>query len=273
MTPNLLVLGQKVLRPHRWFDRRSPHRQQVEVEHRQTPVPGTYEFRPGRGWYLVATDDDEGARLAHPVAVKYSRVLRRNLLQPDYDLRKRQGRYKDANGRIREAGFFCVDDGIGYVKYLDFHGDFIPGPYKMWCLDHETGLFRDMLKGDDPAWHSRHSSRSNSSTHTPRVSGESQRRPPLRAITSSNASSITGETTSRSASVEDFSPTDAYPSITRATTVSQPSTRQNSLLNLTESIYSNGTAPTTMSTVSTREGHSWDDPIDVGPSACRTNSV
>lgn len=156
-TPNLYLAAQKLIKPHQWFSpsSNSPKTGRA-VEHRNNPVPGTYEHRPGRGWYLIATDDPS-EKLSTPVHVKYSRVLRRNLLEPDYDARKAHGKIRGKDGRVRDLGFFRLDDGIAWVNYLDEMGRFLPGPYKLWCIDKESHKFRPMLKGDDPAWQDRHS--------------------------------------------------------------------------------------------------------------------
>lgn len=186
MTPNLYVAAQKLFRPHRWFssdnrDRsRSRSRTTNEHEYRKYPIPGMYEYRPGRGWYLTAMDNS-AKTLDKPILIKYSRVLRRSLLQPDYDTRKTHGKIKNADGSLadHEVGFFRLDDGIAWVNYLDKEGNFIPGPYKLWCVDGKSGYFRQMLKGDSPAWQSRCSSRRGSQSSNPsehsRVKSPSQR--------------------------------------------------------------------------------------------------
>ena len=81
------------------------------------------------------------------------------MLQPDYDSRKRYGKITGDNGRIKTVGFFRLDDGVAWVQCWDEVGDFIPGSYKMWCVDEETGRFRHMLKGDDPHYSSRKNGR------------------------------------------------------------------------------------------------------------------
>ncbi|KAF2276418.1 uncharacterized protein EI97DRAFT_450257 [Westerdykella ornata] len=200
MTPNLFLATQTLFSPHKWF-KAGPksERPSRRTEHWNDPVPGVYEYIPGRGWYLVATDrerenntskrHDTGNRTPHegtgpdnededeyavdlpallqenkvipmipPTPVKYSKVLKRYLLAPDYEARKRHGQYLEMNpaqhgaNKLLTAGFFRLDDGIAWVKCWDQHGEFIPGPYKLWCVDRETGLFRHMLRGDDPKY-------------------------------------------------------------------------------------------------------------------------
>ncbi|KAF2650899.1 hypothetical protein K491DRAFT_607969 [Lophiostoma macrostomum CBS 122681] len=183
MTPNLFVATQTLFSPHKWFKNRPKgERLARKTEHWDTPVPGIYEYIPGRGWYLIATDkevpanvdpdikspDDQSTptpktpfpngskqevvRMTSPVQVKYSKVLKRYLLAPDYELRKKHGKIQSAQGKWYDAGFFRLDDGIAWVECWDDHGEFIPGPYKLWCIDTATGKFRHMLKGDDPKY-------------------------------------------------------------------------------------------------------------------------
>lgn len=168
MTPNLFVATQTLFSPHKWFKSQRTPRSMRTTEHWDSPVPGIYEYIPGRGWYLVATDKEpmvdsvldsnevetkekETIKMNPPIAVKYSKVLKRYFLAPDYDMRKKQGRVPNpATGKSMEAGFFQLDDGIAWVQCWDNHGEFIPGPYKLWCVDQHSGEFRHMLKGDDP---------------------------------------------------------------------------------------------------------------------------
>lgn len=158
MTPNLFLATQALFSPHKWFARKNSEKSSRRTEHWTAPVSGTYEYIPGRGWYLIATDFPE-EKLARPIHVKYSKVLKRHLLQPDYDSRKRYGKINDDDGKIRTVGFFRLDDGVAWVQCWDEVGDFIPGPYKMWCVDKGTGRFRHMLKCDDPEYTTRRNSR------------------------------------------------------------------------------------------------------------------
>ncbi|KAF2087828.1 hypothetical protein K490DRAFT_65108 [Saccharata proteae CBS 121410] len=185
MAPNLLVATQTLFAPQRWFSKRRSSKPVSKTEHWDDPTPGQYEYIPGRGWYLTRPDTEAGEpgeRLDKPKHVLYSRVLRRYLFDTEYQRRKLSGDIKDANGKWKEVGFFQLDDGVAWVNCWDSHGEFIPGPYERWCIDDRTEKFRKMLKGDDPAWRSRHSSRS-------RRSGED-------GVVSSKAGSDDGKGTS-----------------------------------------------------------------------------
>lgn len=183
MTPNLFLATQTLFSPHKWFrPSQKGDRPMRKTEHWDSPVPGIYEYIPGRGWYLVATDKEvpsdvdhdlkapedqstptpknpypngkhrETIRMTQPVQVKYSKVLKRYLLAPDYEMRKKHGKVQSGSAKSYTAGFFRLDDGIAWVECWDENGEFIPGPYKLWCLDQHTGSFRHMLKGDDPSF-------------------------------------------------------------------------------------------------------------------------
>jgi hypothetical protein len=153
-------------------------------EHWDDPIPGVYEYIPGRGWYLIATykqpperdlepstttnmDDDNLIKMIPPTPVRYSKVLKRCFLSPDYELRKKHGDIPNERGKLVTAGFFQLDDGVAWVNCWDEEGEFIPGPYKLWCIDAATQQFRHMRRGDDPAYqrsaaNSRAASRQNS---------------------------------------------------------------------------------------------------------------
>lgn len=158
MTPNLLVATQTLFSPHKWFNRTKSERSIRKTEQWDDPIPGSYEYIPGRGWYLVATDNP-AERLKEPINVKYSKVLKRYMLQPDYDGRKKYGTIMNDKGKLDNVGFFRLDDGVAWVHCWDAVGNFIPGPYQLWCLDKRTDQFRHMKKGDDPEYiHSRRNS-------------------------------------------------------------------------------------------------------------------
>ncbi|EAT76654.1 hypothetical protein HBH56_229710 [Parastagonospora nodorum] len=178
MTPNLFLATQKVFQPHKWFRASKTERPVRVTEYWTTPVPGQYEYIPGRGWYLIAKVKDvplesadskasgEGSsspetssqprefdKLEKPIPVHRSRVLGRYLLEDDYKRRKRTTQIKNERGRKVEAGFFQLDNGVAWVHCWDEHGTFIPGStsgYKLWCIDSATNEFRHMRKGDDP---------------------------------------------------------------------------------------------------------------------------
>lgn len=187
MSPNLFLATQKLFSPHKWFKDNSTQQRSVrKTEHWAEPKPGLYEYIPGRGWYLIAklkkvTHDapetsveggpvqaarepaKEYEKLAHPISVHWSRVLKRYMLEDDYKARKKYGAVQNDTGKSTELGFFRLDDGVAWVQCWDQEGTFIPGPYKLWCISQRTGQFRPMLKGDDPNFAgSRTNSRSNS---------------------------------------------------------------------------------------------------------------
>ncbi|KAF2466107.1 uncharacterized protein BDR25DRAFT_336659 [Lindgomyces ingoldianus] len=218
MTPNLFLATQTLFSPHKWFKTTKHTRPVRTTEHWSSPVPGLYEYIPGRGWYLIATDKSpadskapdgtlDTVKMTQPVQVKYSKVLKKHLLAPDYEMRKRHGRVKDANGKSEEAGFFRLDDGIAWVKCWDENGEFIPGPYKLWTIDKTTGVFRHMVKGDDPKGNGEereedtqhHHRRSQDSRSTQYFSDRGSQRDPG-SVPSTRANSIHGLTVSASSS-------------------------------------------------------------------------
>ncbi|KAF1847185.1 uncharacterized protein K460DRAFT_54856 [Cucurbitaria berberidis CBS 394.84] len=178
MTPNLFLATQKVFSPHKWFKTSKSERSVRQTEYwEEGPVPGLYEYIPGRGKYLIATlkdipaaaiesKDPEGGpvlpaaspqtkeyvQLENPIPIIYSRAVKRWFLDPDYKLRKKSGSIKNERGKRVEVGFFRTDDhgGIAWVQCWDEEGTFIPGPYQKWCIDVETKQFRHMRKRDDP---------------------------------------------------------------------------------------------------------------------------
>ncbi|KAF2681508.1 hypothetical protein K458DRAFT_406490 [Lentithecium fluviatile CBS 122367] len=174
MTPNLFVATQTLFKPKKWFRKDKHERPTRKTEHWESPVPGVYEYIPGRGWYLLATyknapsdttdtDSKEGGpiksfgeedliKMAPPTPVRYSKVLKRYLLSPDYEIRKKHGAIPNERGKMVQAGFFQLDDGVAWVNCWDEKGEFIPGPYKLWCIDAKTKAFRHMKKGDDPEY-------------------------------------------------------------------------------------------------------------------------
>lgn len=176
MTPNLFVATQTLFQPKKWFRKDKSERPTRKTEHWQQPVPGVYEYIPGRGWYLISTYKDSFGNAAFdskdrgpvatieekkpedlikmvpPTPVRYSKVLKRYLLSPDYELRKKYGDIENSRGRMIQVGFFQLDDGVAWVNCWDEQGEFIPGPYKLWCIDVRTHKFRHMKKGDDPAY-------------------------------------------------------------------------------------------------------------------------
>ncbi|OCK78387.1 hypothetical protein K432DRAFT_383899 [Lepidopterella palustris CBS 459.81] len=173
MTPNLFLATQTLFSPHKWFVRRKSEKAVRKIEHWQEPIAGTYEYIPGRGWYLVAIDEPQ-EKLARPAHIKYSRVLKRYLLETDYESRKKHGKITDEKGKVKNVSFFRLDDGISWVHCWDEVGNFLPGPYKLWVLDAEAGRFRHMLKGDDPEYSNRRNSRDEDPRRASRRSLESR---------------------------------------------------------------------------------------------------
>lgn len=94
----------------------------------------------------------EYVKLDRPIPTHWSRVLKRYLLEPEYKVRKTNGTITNERGKNIDVGFFRLDDGVAWVQCWDEHGEFIPGPYKLWCIDGTTHTFRHMRKGDDPAF-------------------------------------------------------------------------------------------------------------------------
>lgn len=165
MAPNLFLATRTLFTPHRWFTRQNSGEKPVpKSEHWDLPIPGTYDYIPGRGWFLCHADSPDSSLPPLPVRVTYSKVVKRYLLQPEYDSRKRFSTVTSSDGRSKDAGFFRLDDGIAWVNAWDEEGRFVPGPYALWCIDKTSGHFRPMLKGDSPNWVSRNSSRQGSFT-------------------------------------------------------------------------------------------------------------
>ena len=125
MSPNLFLATQKLFSPHKWFrENKSQERSLRKTEHWAEPTPGLYEYIPGRGWYLIAKEKEavqettieattEGGpvqaaqepqtsyeKLALPVSVHWSRVLKRYMLEPTYKDRKQHGVITNDKGRL-----------------------------------------------------------------------------------------------------------------------------------------------------------------------------
>jgi hypothetical protein len=111
MVPNLFVATRTLVSPHRWFV--SKHRSDGQnkaslrtTEHWDSPVPGLYEYKPGRGWYLIGTDESQHSEPKYPIPVVYSKVLKRYLFTSDYEDRRRRAKVKlhevpSRNGSIK----------------------------------------------------------------------------------------------------------------------------------------------------------------------------
>jgi len=160
MTPNLFVLGKTVLSPHRWFDQKkkptsssasSSADDDSKIQHWEQPVPGYYEHEEGRGWYLIAKDGASLGSIKVPrTKVTYSKVLKRWIYEDDMAARKLRGRFLDERISREQVGFFRLDDGVAWVNSSDATGNFLPGPYTLYCIDADTKKFRAMKKRDDP---------------------------------------------------------------------------------------------------------------------------
>jgi hypothetical protein len=163
MTPNIYLMLQTLVTPTRWFAARPAAVRPVrKQEHWTSPIPGTYEHKPGRGWYLISLDEPEKHNIQLPQPVVYCKVTHEWILRTDFSARHRRELIKDSNGETREAGFFLLEDGITWVKAWDQHGKFKP-PFERWCIDTKTKRMRLMVYGDDPEWVSLKSSRAASS--------------------------------------------------------------------------------------------------------------
>jgi hypothetical protein len=185
------------------------------------PVPGQYEYIPGRGWYLIATlketttefielksseggaitstessDSPEFVKVPKPVQVHRSQVLGRYLLEEEYKSRKQYGNIRNERGKQVSVGFFQLDDKICWVQCWDENGQFIAkSEYKRWCIDAETKQFRHLRKGDDPSYvGSRNVSHERDSDSRSQQSASTgyQRGPPSSSNPSTRASSIRG---------------------------------------------------------------------------------
>jgi hypothetical protein len=174
MAPNLFVATQTLFQPHKWFRNDKTEKPKRKTERWEEPVPGLYEYIPRRGWYLIEKDDAQGTteigskggpvltitettpketiKMNPPVAVRYSKVLKRYLLEPDYKPRKEHGEIENSRGKTIQVGFFRLDDEVSWVNCWDEDGEFIPGPYRLWVFDKKTKRFRHMLRGDDPQY-------------------------------------------------------------------------------------------------------------------------
>lgn len=178
MTPNLFLATQKVLSPHKWFRTPKTERPTRKIVYWSAPVPGQYEYIPGRGWYLIATlketttetihlkssdggavastessDPEEFVKLSKPIQAHRSQVLGRYLLEEEYKSRKQYGNIRNERGKQVSVGFFQLDDKVCWVQCWDENGQFIAkSEYKRWCIDAETKQFRHLRKGDDPSY-------------------------------------------------------------------------------------------------------------------------
>ncbi|KAI9718437.1 MAG: hypothetical protein M1812_004158 [Candelaria pacifica] len=151
MAPNLFVGIRTLFTPQTWFCHKSCNKRSPSVgrlEHWDSPIPGTYEYIPGRGWYLIATDSPSSMKKRQPVS--YCQITKTWVLQSDFEERSQFAVVDIASGKHKRMGFYRLDDGIAYVMCWNGEGAFLPGPWERWCLDKETRKFRRMLIADDP---------------------------------------------------------------------------------------------------------------------------
>ncbi|KAI9698669.1 MAG: hypothetical protein M1836_003779 [Candelina mexicana] len=151
MAPNLFVGVCTLFKPQTWFCHKAHPKRNASVgrlEHWDSPIPGTYEYIPGRGWYLVATDFPSSINKRQPV--NYCQITEKWVLQSDFEQRSHFAIVEVSPGKQKRMGFFRLDDGIAYVMCWNGQGALIPGPWERWCLDKETRKFRKMVIGDDP---------------------------------------------------------------------------------------------------------------------------
>lgn len=163
MSPNPFNLIKLAIAPHKWGSRRSSSQQsQTKKEHWDQPVPGTYEYKPGRGWYLIEyAENADAASISDastastikqerlPRQVTYCKVLHRMMFLTEYNERRHFETIKlSSNNDAQHVGFFRLDDGVTWVQCWDRFGNFVQGPYQRWCVDETTRRFRKMLSSD-----------------------------------------------------------------------------------------------------------------------------
>ncbi|KAI9795748.1 MAG: hypothetical protein M1833_006841 [Piccolia ochrophora] len=153
MAPNLFLLTRKAVAPHRWFC--SKHRSQSArrasrcTEHWESPVAGTYEYLPGRGWYLIHRDDESPEKPTQREVVYYCKIIHRWILESELSDRTTWANVSTENGKMTQRRFFRMEDNVTWVNCWEDDGKFLPGPWQPWCFDKETSLFRKMLRKDE----------------------------------------------------------------------------------------------------------------------------
>lgn len=148
MSPNPYILLRNLFTPQRWFKPGSASPVGY-TEHLQTPIPGNYEYKPGRGWYLVSVDNEDENTPRLPAQVIYCRLFGRFMFQDEYESRKKFGRAKDMEGNEKIGVFFRLDDGLTWVHCWDQTGKFAPCErLQRFVVDSETGRFRIMTRAD-----------------------------------------------------------------------------------------------------------------------------
>lgn len=166
MAPNLFVALQTAVSPRRWFNRPNPTpgtsaTTLSKTEHWSSPVPGTYTYKPGVGWYLTSLDSDP-TQPTTPQRVIDVPALDRAMLLKDYYRRSMIAAMPGAPPGSPELGWVRCSDNIAWVNDRDADGKPTKGPWQRFVIDKETKELRLMCKGDDPAWHSKRNSPSHS---------------------------------------------------------------------------------------------------------------
>jgi hypothetical protein len=194
MSPNLFLLGKLIVSPQQWFVPRSGSRSPRKQEHWDAPIPGTYEYIPGRGWYLIAIDagHQTSPQLRLPQPATYCKILHRPMLRQEFESRRKFETVKGQKG-----GFFLMDDGVTWVRAWDKNGAFIAKDLEKWIIDSETRLFRRMTR-DDVEWVSRRGSLADS----PQVS--SQASPRSHSVVSPRIASRKSYESSQSTSLQAY---------------------------------------------------------------------
>jgi hypothetical protein len=138
MAPNLFICLRAVFCPTYWFQNGDRIKGAVNREqHWETPVPGTYQFFPGKGWHLIHRDDDDHDEKL-PAPLVYCRVLHRYMFESEFEDRCRWfSAPLHRGGRPEQLRFLLLDDGVSWVAAWDAQDCFIPGPYPKWWLDED----------------------------------------------------------------------------------------------------------------------------------------
>ncbi|KAJ5611014.1 hypothetical protein N7510_007733 [Penicillium lagena] len=138
MAPNLFICLRAVFCPTYWFQNGNRINGAVNREqHWETPVPGTYQFFPGKGWHLIRRDDG-GHDEKLPAPLVYCRVLHRYMFESELEDRCRWfSAPLHRGGRPEQLRFLLLDDGVSWVAAWDAQDRFIPGPYPKWWLDED----------------------------------------------------------------------------------------------------------------------------------------
>ncbi|KAI9726554.1 MAG: hypothetical protein M1834_008996 [Cirrosporium novae-zelandiae] len=158
MAPNLYILLRNIFVPSCWRlpshsrrgSRDAPKKAHIVHEHWDFPVPGTYEYRPGRGWFLIQLDLDQpgakGQPFEKPQQVVYCNVLERWMFLSDYKARCHWERVMMPNARKYDdpchMRFLRLDDSVGYLMCWDEDGKPLDGPWMLWEMDEKKKKLR-----------------------------------------------------------------------------------------------------------------------------------